>query len=180
MKLWQLFEISTYPPFWLTSLIFAEKFEFENLAITEDKQCKQIERILEMAKKRLFLWFDDNTKYLYKVKINNIQGYDPYQIKKEELSGDFSKFLQWHSLFSYFLFLLSPLTKEELKRYESLECYNHFASGWVKEVKIKLFLNYLLKLHWLLYGSVRNVFVSSFYCSILIRCIVFITSAKIR
>ena len=47
-----------------------------------------------MAKKRLFLWFDDNTKYIYKVKINNIQGYDPYQIKKEELSGDFSKFLQ--------------------------------------------------------------------------------------
>ena len=27
-----------------------------------------------------------------KVKINNIQGHDPYQIKKEELSGDTSKF----------------------------------------------------------------------------------------
>ena len=31
-----------------------------------------------------------------------------------------------------------------------------FMSGWVKEVKIKLFLNYLLKLPWLLAGSVRN------------------------
>ena len=178
MKLWQLFVISTYPPFWLTSLIYAEKFEFENPAIMEDKQCKEIERILAMAKKRLFLLLDDNTKHIYKVKINNIQGYDPYQIKKEELSGDISQFLQWHNLFNYFLFLLSPLTKEELKRYESLECYNHFASGCVKEVKTKLFLNYLLKLHWLLDGSVRNVFLSSFYCSILIRCIVFIT--KIR
>ena len=29
------------------------------------------------------------------------------------------------------------MTKEELRRYESLECYNHFASGWVEEVKIK-------------------------------------------
>ena len=60
----------------------------------EDKQCKQIERILAMAKKRLFLLLDDNTKHIYKVKINEMQGYDPYQIKKEELSGDISQFLQ--------------------------------------------------------------------------------------
>ena len=63
---------------------------------------------------------------------------------------------------------MSPLTKEELKVYESLDSYNQFASGWVKEVKIKLLLNYLLKLPWLLDGSVR----------ILIRCIAFIASAK--
>ena len=31
---------------------------------------------------------DDKSKQRYKVKINNIQGYDPYQVKKEELSGD--------------------------------------------------------------------------------------------
>ena len=37
--------------------------------------------------------------------------------------------------------------------------------------KMKLFLNYLLKLSWLLDGSVRNVFPSPFYCSILIWCI---------
>ena len=72
------------------------------------------------------------------------------------------------------------MTKEELRRYESLECYNHFASGWVEEVKIKLFLYHLLKLFWLLDWSVRNVFLSSFYCSILIRCTWFIVSAKIR
>ena len=88
-------------------------------------------------------------------------------------------FHQWHSLFSYFLFSLSPLTKEELKRYESLECYNDFESTWVKEVKIKL-LNYLLNLSWLLDGSVCKVFPSLFYCSILIRCIVHIAPAEIR
>ena len=47
------------------SLIYAEKFEFENSAIMKDKQCKRTD---------------------------NIQGYDPYQIKKEELSGDIRKF----------------------------------------------------------------------------------------
>ena len=43
-------------------------------------------------RKRLFLPLDDKSKQRCKVKINNIQGYDPYQIKKEELSGDISKF----------------------------------------------------------------------------------------
>ena len=32
-------------------------------------------------------------KQRYKVKIDKIQQYDPYQMKKEELSGDISKFL---------------------------------------------------------------------------------------
>ena len=39
-----------------------------------------------------FLLLDDKSKQRYKVKTNNIQGYDPYQIKKEELSGDIGKF----------------------------------------------------------------------------------------
>ena len=60
---------------------------------------------------------------------------------------------------------MGPVTKEELKAYHSLESYNQFTSGWVKEVKIKLFLNYLLEIPRLFDGSVRNVFPSSFYCS---------------
>ena len=39
-----------------------------------------------------FLLLDGKSQERYKVKINNIQGYDPYQIKKEELSADISKF----------------------------------------------------------------------------------------
>ena len=36
-----------------------------------------------MAKGDYFLLLDDKSKQIYKVKINNVQGYDPYQIKKE-------------------------------------------------------------------------------------------------
>ena len=43
------------------------------------------------------------------------------------------------TIVNYFLFSFSPLTKEELKAYQSLEYYNQFTSGWVEEVKIKLF-----------------------------------------
>ena len=49
----------------------------------EDKQCKQMERFLAMAKESdYFLSFDDKSKQIHIVKINNIQEYDPYQIKK--------------------------------------------------------------------------------------------------
>ena len=41
-----------YSPIRLTSLIFAEKFEFENPAIMEDKQSKQTERFSVMTKGR--------------------------------------------------------------------------------------------------------------------------------
>ena len=59
----------------------------------EDKQCKQMERFSVMAKgSDYFLLLDGKSKQGYKVKIDNIQWYDPYQIKKEELSGNISKF----------------------------------------------------------------------------------------
>ena len=78
-----------------------EKFEFENPAIMQDKQCKQTKRFSVMAKgSGYFLSLDDKSKQRYKVKVSNVQGYDPYQMKKEELSGDVRKFLpvQWLSL----------------------------------------------------------------------------------
>ena len=78
-----------------------------------------------------FLSLDDKSKRRYKVKINNIQGYDPYEIKKEELSSDISKFppVTYPEIVNYFLFSLSPLTKEELKAYKSWDSYNQFVSG---------------------------------------------------
>ena len=43
----------------------------------EDKQCKQTERFSVMAKgSNFFLLLDDKYKQRYKVKINNIQGYE--------------------------------------------------------------------------------------------------------
>ena len=62
-----------YSPFQLTSLIYAEIFEFENPAIMEDKQCKQAERFSLMAKgSDCFLSFDGKSKQRYDVKINKI------------------------------------------------------------------------------------------------------------
>ena len=65
----------------------------------EDKQRKQTQQLLVIAKRSdYFLSLDDKSKQRYKVKINNIQGYDPYQIKKEELLGDTSNFHQFSDI----------------------------------------------------------------------------------
>ena len=65
----------------------------------EDKQRKQTQQLLVIAKRGdYFLSLDDKSKQRYKVKINNIQGYDPYQIKKEELLGDISNFHQFSDI----------------------------------------------------------------------------------
>ena len=46
-----------------------------------------------MAKRRdLFLLLDGKSKQRCKVKTNNMQEYNPYHIKKDELSGDICKF----------------------------------------------------------------------------------------
>ena len=59
----------------------------------EDKQCKQTERYSVMAKGSDCIFsLDDESKQRYKVKINNIQGHDLYQIKKEKNSGNTGKF----------------------------------------------------------------------------------------
>ena len=59
----------------------------------QDKQWKQIGRVITKGNDD-FLSLDDKSKQRYKVKINNIRGYDPCKIKKEEeLSGNIGKFL---------------------------------------------------------------------------------------
>ena len=66
----------------MTSLIYVDKLEFENPTIMEEKQCKQVEQFLPMAKgSDYFVSLDDKSKQIYHVKIHNIQGHDPYQIK---------------------------------------------------------------------------------------------------
>ena len=52
----------------------------------EDKQCKETEQFLAMTKEGdYFLSLHDQSKQIHKVKIDNIQGCDPYQIKNEEI-----------------------------------------------------------------------------------------------
>ena len=121
---------------------------------------------------------DDKSKRRYKVKINIIEGYDPYQVRKEELSGNISKFppVANSDIVNYFLFSLSLLIEEELKAYKKVwsSAIRSYQDGSRKQKQ-----NCLEKLPWLLDESVPNLFPSSCFFSILISSIVFIALAKI-
>ena len=72
-----------------------ENFKFENTAIMEDKQCEQTERFSVIAKgSDYFLSLDVKSKQRHKVKINKIQRYDPYQMKKENFHAILVNFHQ--------------------------------------------------------------------------------------
>ena len=58
----------------------------------EDNQFKQTERASVMTKGSDYFLSDDKSKQRYKVKIDKIQEYDFYQIKKGETSGNISQF----------------------------------------------------------------------------------------
>ena len=67
-------------PFWLTSLIFAEKFKFENPVIMGTSNVNKWSDSQQWQKKVIIL------------KINIIQWYDPYQIKKGRTFSNIRKF----------------------------------------------------------------------------------------
>ena len=74
---------------------------------------------------------EPKTKLRYKEKIDLISSCDPYTIKKNEMMTGIENFpsISYTDIVHYFLFALSPLTKEELKADKGLESYNQFVSG---------------------------------------------------
>ena len=65
--------------------------------------------------------------------------------------------IQILDIVNYFLYAPSPLTKEQLKVYKSLEPCNYFVCGWVKDVGVKLF-----KENMLLHGRVSYIYIFYF------------------
>ena len=74
---------------------------------------------------------EPKTKLRYREKVDLIFRCDTYTIKKDEMMTGMENFpsISCPDIVNYFLFALSPLTKEELKAYKGLESYNQFVSG---------------------------------------------------
>ncbi|KAL9963240.1 hypothetical protein ACROYT_G032420 [Oculina patagonica] len=72
----------------------------------------------------------------YAAKLNDINGQDPYEIPRKEWLDDFDTWpnVTYIHVGMYLLFSASPYTKEQLMNYKSLDCYQNFANGWVREV----------------------------------------------
>jgi len=82
-------------------------------------------------------------KERYSAKLKDINGQDPYEIRKNEWLDDLDT---WRSvtcihtgMYMYLLFNASPYKQEQLMNYISLDCYQNFAIRWVREVFSKKF-----------------------------------------
>ncbi len=81
---------------------------------------------------------DADSKERYLEKINTI-GMDPYEADKASFVDDVDI---WPSITSihvgmYLVFSPSPYTGDNLLNYKSMDCYQNFLSGWVREILMK-------------------------------------------
>ena len=76
-------------------------------------------------------------RYLNKLKLVDCQ--DPYAMPKENWKDDVDLWpsTTYINVGMYLLFSPSPYTQEDLQNYKSLECYQRFIAGWVREILVK-------------------------------------------
>jgi len=75
---------------------------------------------------------DSEAKRRYLDKIAVIGGVDPYTLKK--LDSNTLPAIEAADLTNYLVLGTSYYTVQQFKAYRSLEAYNQFVSGWVKDV----------------------------------------------
>ena len=63
-------------------------------------------------------------------------GDDPYKIPKGNFSNshDVLPAVTYPDIYNYLVASPSPYSKEDLKAYKSLEAYNQFVCGWVRDI----------------------------------------------
>ena len=76
----------------------------------------------------------------YCQKISVVEHIDPYTLKKQDWTSDIRYFpsVTYPDVVNCMLFAPSPVTSEELKCYKSLDAFNQFMEGWVKEIGVKV------------------------------------------
>ena len=83
---------------------------------------------------------DADSRKRYEDKLSIIGGVDPYETCRSEWLDDVDL---WPNVTSvniamYLLITPSPYTGDDLMNYKSMDCYNHFLSGWVREILVKV------------------------------------------
>lgn len=76
-------------------------------------------------------------RYFQKVEI--CDGIDPYCLKKKDLSYEFADFppVSFPDISNYLVLSTSFYTSKQMKAFKSMEAYNFFVCGWVKDLGTK-------------------------------------------
>lgn len=78
------------------------------------------------------------SKERYREKLSFIGGKDPYEIQKETWKDDVDLWpsITYINVGMYLVFSPSPYSGEDMLNYKSLECYQRFVSGWVRDILV--------------------------------------------
>ena len=79
----------------------------------------------------------------YKIKIAQCEGTDPYTVKKAICRNKIDNYpaVLFLDICNYLVLQTSFYTTKQMKAYKSMEAYNNFISGWVKEIGTKRLQN---------------------------------------
>lgn len=79
-----------------------------------------------------------DAKKRYKEKIALVDDIDPYATNKKTWSTAVADYptITYPDIVNYLLLTKSAYTNDELKNFKSLEAYNQFLSGWVKDISL--------------------------------------------
>ena len=82
---------------------------------------------------------DEISKKRYKNKLQLINGLDPYEIPKRVWKDDVELWPAVTHIHTcmYLIVTPSPYTENKLLNFKSLDCYQKFVKGWVREVFVK-------------------------------------------
>ena len=102
-----------------------------------------------MSKKTYLEALPTDAKFRYLQKISDIDGTDPYSLPKSAWTTNLEEFpaISWPDLVMYLVFGRNEFTHtmDEFKAYKSLEAYNQFVCGWVRDICMKTFVRPLIK-----------------------------------
>ena len=90
---------------------------------------------------------DAKDRYLEKIKL--VDNTDPYTDSKKTWSRAVEDYpgVSYPDIVAYLLLTKSAYTNEELKNYKSLEAYNQFVCGWVRDISLKKSANENILVH---------------------------------
>ena len=82
---------------------------------------------------------DEGSKKRYTSKLELIIGIDPYEIPKSERQDDVELWPAVTHIHAcmYLILTPSPYSETDLLNFKSLDCYQNFVNGWVRQVVVK-------------------------------------------
>ena len=91
-----------------------------------------------LSKSLYFNSLDQVNSRRYREKLSLIDGLDPYAVAKDSVFFDVDAFpgVTYPDIVNYLVFNPSPFTMEDRRAYKSLEAYNQFVCGWVRDVGV--------------------------------------------